>query len=393
MTDIAVTNNTQAEARVLGLRLSFFRNYVSARLDTGGASVVLTGPNGAGKTNLLEAVSLLSPGRGLRGASLEDYTHRGGTDAGTGPWAVSADIPDTTTGNPIKIGTGADPDKPGSTRRIVRVDGETQKSQAALAEYLSIVWLTPQMDRLFLEGASGRRRFFDRLVFTFDPAHAGRLTRYENALRQRSKLLREGKGDAAWLSSLESVLAETAVAVAAARNDLLTRLQNAAKKAVQDSEPFPRAVMALSGKVEEMLSISPALEVEEWLIEQFENSREEDAATGGAAIGVHRTDMKTRHAAKNMPADQCSTGEQKALLIAIVLAHARLIAAEKGRPPILLLDEIAAHLDDNRRQALFDLVNALGGQAWMTGTDDALFERFTGNVRRFRVADAAITER
>jgi DNA replication and repair protein RecF len=278
-----------------------------------------------------------------------------------------------------------------SGKRNVRINGVTAKSQVALSDYLSCIWLTPQMDRLFLDTAGGRRRFFDKLIFAFDPTHAGRVTRYENAMAQRSKLLREGGADPVWLKGLEAQMAETGIAVAAARLDFCGRLQRACDTAHERQETFfPKAKLHLSGTVEELLSKTPAVEVEEMFAYQLQQSRPHDAETGGAATGPHKGDLQVKYAAKNMPADQCSTGEQKALLIGIILAHSRLMAAERGSPPILLLDEVAAHLDENRRAALFDLLSDLGGQVWMTGTDISLFSAAQKRAQFWSVQDACI---
>jgi len=351
---------------VQNLQLHNFRCYNSARLDdVASGLIVLCGPNGAGKTNLLEAVSLLTPGRGLRSAANDEIQKKDAPDA----WAIAASV--ETGGAEVQIGTGLDS---ANGKRSVRINGVAAKAQMALSDYLACVWLTPQMDRLFLDSSGGRRRFFDKLIFAFDAGHAGRVTRYENAMAQRSKLLREGKSDPSWLKSLESQMAETGVAIAAARLDFIVRLQKACDMAHENEETFfPKAILHLSGTIEELLAKTPALEVENMFAYQLEQSRPRDSETGGAATGPHKGDLLVRYAAKDMAADQCSTGEQKALLIGIILAHARLMRAEKGMPPILLLDEVAAHLDENRRAALFDLLCDLGGQVWMTGTDESLF--------------------
>lgn len=357
--------------------------------------IVLTGPNGAGKTNILEAVSLLAPGRGIRSAANEDMIRRSAASATSIPsvkvgdrWAVSADI--DTGGANAQIGTGLDE----SGKRVVRLNGAPAKSQMALADYVACIWLTPQMDRLFLDSSGGRRRFFDKLIFAFDPAHAGRVTRYENAMSSRSKLLREGSRDASWLKSLEAQMAETGVAIAAARLDFLGRLQHACDLAHENEETFfPKASLALSGTVEELLSRTPAVEVEEMFAYQLSQSRGKDAETGGAATGPHKGDLVVRYKAKDMPADQCSTGEQKALLIGIILAHSRLMRAERGLPPILLLDEVAAHLDEKRRAALFDLLADLGGQVWMTGTDVQLFEAAQKRAQFWSVSGGQISKK
>lgn len=352
---------------IQSLQLQNFRCYDAARMeDVCSGLIVLTGANGAGKTNILEGVSLLTPGRGLRGAANEDMMKR--PVSGEQGWAIAATV--ETGGAPVQIGTGLAE----GGKRTVRINGANAKTQMALSDYLSCIWLTPQMDRLFIDTAGGRRRFFDKLIFAFDSGHAGRVNRYENAMAQRSKLLREGRGDPSWVKSLEAQMAETGVSIAAARLDFCIKLQQACNLAHSGEEMFfPKAAIHLSGTVEELLSRAPALEVEEMFAYQLEQSRKRDAETGGAATGPHKGDLVVRFAAKDMPADQCSTGEQKALLIGIILAHARLMRAERGAPPVLLLDEVAAHLDVDRRSALFDLLSDLGGQVWMTGTDESLF--------------------
>ena len=368
---------------IQSLQLYNFRCYDNARMENvHGGLIVLCGPNGAGKTNILEAVSLLTPGRGLRSATNDEIQKK---DVG-GAWAIASHV--ETGGASVQIGTGIDPL---GTKRSVRINGLPAKNQMALSDYLSCVWLTPQMDRLFLDTAGGRRRFFDKLIFAFDSGHAGRVTRYENAMAQRSKLLREGRGDASWLRSLESQMAETGIAIAAARLDFVIRLQRACDLAHEREETFfPKAVLHLSGTIEELLSNSPAVEVEEMFAYQLGQSRTRDAETGGAATGPHKGDLRVRYAAKDMAADQCSTGEQKALLIGIILAHARLMQVERGAPPILLLDEVAAHLDVDRRAALFDLLAALGGQVWMTGTDESLFSAAQNQAQFWAVKHAEI---
>jgi DNA replication and repair protein RecF len=367
------------------LHLTNFRSYGAVAIDgLKPGLIVLHGPNGAGKTNVLEALSLLSPGRGLRGAKTAEIQKRA-SDRAQQPWAVAAKVESPF--GPANLGTGADPHV---ERRLVRVNGEAAKGQAALAEYLSCVWLTPQMDRIFLDGASVRRRFLDRLVFAFDPGHAGRLTRYENAMAQRARILREQTNpDPAWLEALESAMAETGIAIAAARADFIRRLRSAGTSA---DNLFPRAGIGVAGTIDELLSRAPALEVEKLFRYQLRETRPQDAINGGAATGPHRSDFLVNYAERDMPAAQCSTGEQKALLTGIVLAHARLVAAEKGAPPVLLLDEIAAHLDESRRNGLFTLLQALGGQVWMTGTDAALFASIAATAQFFEVRDGKITE-
>lgn len=361
------------------LLLQNFRSYHEANLQ-GLASgfIVLTGPNGAGKTNILEAVSLLSPGKGLRSADIDEIQKR---DAASS-WIVSSKA-ETIYGE-IALGTGRDPDK---KRRLVRIKGEKARSQADLADYISCLWLTPAMDRIFLESSSGRRKFLDRMVFAFDPSHAGRITRYENALSQRSKLLKEERYDPSWIAGLEEQMAETGIAIAAARVEFTRNLQTVCDRAEEDD--FPIADLTLKGFVEDKLTSSPALQVETSFKARLKAGRDQDAIMGGASIGPHRSDLLVKYRAKDMAAELCSTGEQKALLIGIVMAHAALMKNERGAPPILLLDEIAAHLDENRRAKLFKKLQNLGGQVWVTGTDDMLFETIE-NARKYYVENGVL---
>jgi DNA replication and repair protein RecF len=369
------------------LTLQNFRCYGHVRVEEVRAGlIVLCGPNGAGKTNILEAISVLTPGRGIRGVRALDMQCYDAPQA----WGVSAKI-EIGSGDDVILGTGLNPE---TERRMVRINGVTAKSQAALSDYLACLWLTPQMDRLFLDGAGGRRKFLDRLIFTFDSGHSGRVTRYENAMRQRSKLLQEGGAAPVWLTSLEAQMAETGVAIAAARLDFAQRLQNSCDNADKAQENyFPRALLKIKGTIEELLQNSPALEVEKMFAYQLAQSRPRDAIVGGASTGPHKSDLLVIYAKKNVVAEHCSTGEQKALLIGIVLAHGRLVAAERGAPPVLLLDEIAAHLDEERRQALFERLQSLGGQVWMTGTDPVLFDSISKNAQFFDVENAQISSR
>lgn len=367
--------------------LSFyhFRSYEKAALDDlSERLIVISGANGAGKTNILEAISLFSPGRGLRGAKVLDMQRQ---DDDT-PWALSAQL-FLKYGEEIRLGTGRDPtSKNGAEKRVLRVNGNTVRSQNMLSEYLACVWLTPQMDRLFLDSGRERRKFLDRLIFAFDAGHSARVNRYDNALSQRSKLLRNGQMDDSWLSGLEGQMAETAIAIAAARIDFIARLQVACENS--DHAYFPLARFSVAGRVEEDLLSLPALEVEERFKAMLRESRPRDALTGGARAGPHRSDLLVTYDAKNMPADQCSTGEQKALLIGLILAHARLIKAERGAPPILLLDEVAAHLDESRRGALYQILDELEAQVWLTGTERDLFSQIQNKAQFFDVRDSQI---
>lgn len=358
---------------IRSLQLHAFRNYRDVLLsDLESGFVVLTGQNGVGKTNILEAVSMLSPGRGLRGAKMQELRHRD-MHADT-MWSVVSVVESPV--GAVKIGTGV---RAGTTgeRRVMRVNGVDLKAQADVSEYISCVWLTPQMDGLFCDAASERRRFFDRLVFAFDPAHAGRVTRYESVLSQRTKLLRmqrdEGvRADPLWLGSLEATMAETGVAIAAARLQTLECLRGHMAQILDDTG-FPVADIVLVCGIEEALQSRPALEVEDSMRARLLGTRGLDAETGGASVGPHRTDMQVHYADKNMPAAQCSTGEQKALLTGIVLAHAVRTRDVRDAAPVLLLDEIAAHFDAKRRSALFDVLGALRAQVFITGTDAHVF--------------------
>ncbi|HCX67565.1 MAG TPA: DNA replication/repair protein RecF, partial [Rhodobiaceae bacterium] len=337
---------------------------------------------GAGKTNLLEAVSLLSPGRGLRGVPYAEIAR----DSGAGGWAVAATL--ETQDGAVRVGTGIEPGVETARSRQVRVGGE-QAGPSALAELVSVVWLTPAMDRLFVEGASERRRFLDRLVMGFDPAHGTRAGAYDRALRERNKLLADNVFDDAWLSGLEGQMAEHGVALAAARVEMLARLRGALEAAQEG--PFPRARVAIEGSLEAAILSEAAVDVEDAFRDRLKEMRGRDAAAGRALDGPHRSDLLVRHAAKDREARLCSTGEQKALLIGMVLANARLLAA-RGHPPLLLLDEIAAHLDEERRAALFDEIVGLNLQAFMTGTDPSLFQSLGERAQSLAVAKGEIKQ-
>ena len=352
------------------LALCDFRNYREARLETDARFVVLTGPNGAGKTNLLEALSLLAPGRGLRRARPREMTRRSAER-----WTVTARL-DTAYGT-VDLGAGLGADD----RRVAHVDGAARRGRDGA---VAAVWLTPQMDRLFLDGAGARRRFLDRLVLAVDPAHAGRLQAYETAMRQRLALLRTGTADGDWLAALERSMAERGIAVAASRRDLVERLRAALAYA---SGPFPGARVALSGVVDAWLEEGPALDAEDRLVVALAEGRRQDAEAGRTGSGPHRSDLAVADAERGMPAADCSTGEQKALLIALVLASARLAA----RPPLLLLDDVAAFLDEGRRLALFDEIGRLGCQAWLTGADPGAFAPLAGRALHVGVEDAVLT--
>ena len=373
---------------VTRLALTNFRNYREARLVLDTGPIVLTGPNGAGKTNLLEAVSFLAPGRGLRGSKLTEIDWRpadqGPPAALTQGWAVAATV--VTRGSEIRIGTGRDPAE--GDRRIVRINGEPVRGQATLGEQLAVVWLTPQMDRLFVEGPGGRRRFLDRLVLALDPAHAARVGAYEQALRERARLLRNGPADPGWLAALEEVMAAQGIAVAAARSDAVARLDRAC---AEIEGPFPQARLRLFGAVEMWLEEMPALASEAKFATALADARPIDAASGGAAIGPHRSDLSVSLAQNGAPAESASTGEQKALLISMLLAYARLQHHLRGEPPLMLLDEVAAHLDARRRSALFEALSGIESQAWLTGTDKEVFAPLHSRAQFLSVRDGAVT--
>ena len=318
----------------------------------------------------------------MRGARPEELPHRASAD---GAWGVVAQA--ATPLGQVDLATGV---APGERRRQVRIDGKQAGGQAALGVYCAAVWLTPQMDRLFLEGAEERRRFLDRLVFGTDPAHAGRLTAYQNGRRQRLKLLTEGAADPAWLDALERTLARRAVAIAAGRLALVRRLDRAASQA-PPAEPFPVPRVAVLGQTEEWLTREPALTVEDRLAQAWRSSRREDAAGGQTGLGPHRSDLAVRYAGRDLPAAQCSTGEQKALLVGLTLASARLIQEDRGVAPLLLLDEVAAHLDPARRAALYEQLLAGGAQVWLTGTEAALFAPLGDAAQFFSVADGRVS--
>ena len=350
---------------VTRLSLSDFRSYADAVIAPGPGLVVLTGENGAGKTNLLEAVSLLSPGRGLRGATLSEMAR----SDGSGSFAAAARLGD------VEIGTGTTAAAP--ERRQVRINGAPAAANS-LSELVSILWLTPAMDRLFQEGAGGRRRFLDRLVLALHPGHAVHAARYEAAMRARNKLLAdEGPADEAWLSALEARMAEHGAALVEARAATISALAGPLEAAADG--PFARARLEIEGG-------------DDPLDGALARSRSRDRAAGRTLLGPHRTDLIVTHAAKDQPASLCSTGEQKALLLSIVLAHADLVSERAARRPILLLDEIAAHLDPSRRTWLFERLAAGGGQVWMTGTEPALFSPIPDSAAtRFQVEGGAVS--
>lgn len=364
------------------LKLTDFRNYTQAGLVLDGRHVVLVGKNGAGKTNFMEAISLLSPGRGLRRAVLSDMPRIGAEASFT----IFASI-DGMNGE-ADIGTGTETTEEDNLVRRLRINGSPAKSVDDLTDHLRILWLTPAMDGLFTGPSAERRRFLDRLVLSLDPAHGRRANDFERAMRSRNRLLSEGRFDPSWLSGIEQQMAALGVAMAAARREMLGLLAGLIE-ADRLTSPFPSAELSLTGFLDELGDL-PAFELEERYLEVLAQSRHRDAAAGRTLEGPHRADLTVRHIEKNMDAERCSTGEQKALLIGLILAHARLVATMTGFAPILLLDEIAAHLDEGRRAALFDRIDALGGQAFMTGTDVAMFSALGDRAQIVTVEDGSL---
>ncbi|MGN6306546.1 MAG: DNA replication/repair protein RecF [Mesorhizobium sp.] len=367
------------------LTLTNFRNYAALAVDLQPGAVVLTGDNGAGKTNLLEAVSLLAPGRGLRRAAYGEVAREGGA----GGFALHARLDGP--GGEAEIGTGTSGnDSPGEGGRKVRINGAAARSAEAMLEWLRVVWLTPSMDSLFTGPAGDRRRFLDRLVLAIDAAHGQRALDYEKAMRGRNRLLAEGSRDGAWFEAIETQMAETGTAIAAARAETV-RLLAAMIERLPGDGPFPQADIGLAGELEAAVATMPAIEAEERFRRALAEGRERDRAAGRTLEGPHRADLTVRHRPKDMAAEYCSTGEQKALLVGIVLSHARLTGEMAGMAPILLLDEIAAHLDAGRRAALFSILEELGGQTFMTGTDAALFSSLKGRAQFLTVDHGTVT--
>lgn len=390
--DLAVTNSvtTVGDAAVPiwveRLQLTDFRSYAGTTVSAGPEPVVLHGANGAGKTNLLEALSLLSAGQGLRRSPFPELAR----SDGRGDWAVSARV--HTLHGALDIGTGLAPDRgTGRIGRIVRIDGETQPGSGRLDDYVEMIWLTPAMDGLFTGPASDRRRFLDRLILCFDPGYRTRIGQFERAMQQRNRLLADNVFEAARFEGLERIMAETGAAIAAARLEALGQLGAviAARHSRTPDSPFPWARLALEGTLETALTSEAAVDVEDSYHRKLAAERERDRAAGRALSGPHRTDLLVEHGPKGAAARVCSTGEQKALLIGLILAHADLVAQQTGAVPILLLDEIAAHLDPARRAALFDEILALRSQVWMTGTEAEAFAALRGKALFLEVADGS----
>lgn len=363
------------------LTLSDFRNHASLRMEPSCALICLHGPNGAGKTNILEAISLLVPGRGLR---TQDF-HLLARIEGEGEWAVAAEA--QTPQGEVRIGTSFDGGV--DTTRKTAVDGHLLKSSGALSSYLKMLWLTPAQDRLFMGPVSERRRFFDRMVASFNEAHLMHVSNFEKLMRERNALLQQPRMDEIWAATLEDQMAEQAIAIAAARNEAAAMLaKHFANGAVQG--PFPWGVLQLHGEIEDLVAAFPAVQAEDKYAKILADSRGLDRSQQRTMRGPHRADISVLHGPKSMPAELCSTGEQKALLIGLILAQAQAAKEVLGFAPILLLDEVAAHLDEARRRGLFASLTALGCQAWMTGTDENLFGEAGLSACHYEVKDGTV---
>lgn len=371
------------------LTLTGFRNYAALALELAPEPIVLTGPNGSGKTNVLEAVSLLAPGQGLRQVPFPDLARAGGD----GAWSVAARV--HTALGAVGIGTGqAAGGGERATGRLVRIDGEAKSGSGALGDYVEMVGITPATDGLFTGPASERRRFLDRLIVCFDPGHRTRAGRFERAMAQRNRLLSDGTTRGGGLDGLEVVMAENGVAMAAARAEAVAALVSVieARRARDAASPFPWSTVAVEGSLDQDLARRAAVDVEDAYARLLRDVRERDRAAGRALDGPHRSDLAVAHGPKATAARLCSTGEQKALLIGLLLAHAELVAQRRdGLAPMLLLDEVTAHLDSARRAALFDELLRLGTQAWMTGTDSQSFASLSGRAQFWRVSEGSVT--
>lgn len=394
-----ITDNNVRKLSISSLTLSNFRNYEYARIETSSVPVVLTGENGAGKTNILEAISLFSVGRGLRRAKLSELDNISSPIREEGKvwgftWAVSANV--LGRNGQVQIGTGKSSDAPLQTfplmgednKRIVKIDGKIVRGQAELARHVSLIWLTPQMEQLFSEGSSAGRKFLDRLVFGFEAEHATHVNDYEYAMRERNKLLQYGRVDADWLSVLEQKMAECATAIAIARISTCEHINYTISASPLS---FPKAYIDVSGFAEDLLKNGKsAVEAENSLRDAFASYRNQDAATGRTLVGTHRSELKVTHLVKNMQAENCSMGEQKAMMLSIILAQARSGALWHSVVPIILLDEVAGHLDSVKRTELFEEIFDTGAQVWMTGTDTSLFTDLTGKAQFFTVDNGNI---
>ncbi|MDA0782602.1 MAG: DNA replication/repair protein RecF [Rickettsiales bacterium] len=381
-----ITDNIQAEAfYASSIKLGSYRNYKDLSLKLNASPVVLTGANGSGKTNILEAISLLSPGKGFRKIKLNEADMIQGGEAVL-PWSISAVV--NKGFEEFRIGTGRE--LVTDSKRIVKIDGDIVKNQAELTSIFSVMWLTPQMDGLFIGSSSDRRKFLDRLVYNFDPEHASRIYSYEYTMRERAKIIRQPSYDPSWVSVLEEKMAQRAVSIAAARIDTVEHIQAVIS---EFKTAFPKADIDVQGGVERIMLENSALQAEEILKKQLYESRGMDTRTGRTSVGTHRSDFIAFHNEKAMPAASCSTGEQKALLLSIILAEARAKALWKGSVPVLLLDEVVAHLDEKRRASLFEEIFSMQAQVWMTGTDEELFKEIRDKAQFFNVYDGVVTKK
>ena len=387
MMDVADPRRPHVRLTRLGLR--DYRNYASLDLRLDGRHVCLFGQNGSGKTNLLEAVSMLSTGRGLRGAEFGDLVRQTAEGEAARGWAISTDVRDGDVDRRISL--ALELDEQGRSRRSARLDG-VETAQQDLGELMRVIWLTPAMDRVFAGPAGDRRRFLDRQVLAHFPSHAAASAGYEKAMRQRNALLEQGRSDPAWLDAIEVGMASAGAAMAIHRIDAVKVMQEAILARPEGA--FPKALIDLDGEFEMHAANGVALtDIEQEIIIQLRENRGRDRIAGRTTEGVHRTDLRVIHAPKGLAADQCSTGEQKALLIGLILANAQALFERDFAPsPLLLLDEAAAHLDSDRRAALYDELAALGGQAWLTGTDRSRFDAFGDRAQRFEVSDGPVGE-
>jgi DNA replication and repair protein RecF len=380
-----MSSSPVAASRIARLILQDFRTYASLDLTVSRPLVALVGENGAGKTNVLEAISLFMPGRGLRRAELAEMARQGGP----GSFAVSVTL-DAPYGE-HRLGTGIEHQNEGSrASRVCRIDGMPASSPTAFAEYLRIVWLTPDLDALFRGPAGDRRRFLDRLVLAVDAEHGTRVNALERALRSRNRVLEENPDDRLWLDALEREVAELAIAVAAARRETVERLAALILETREEESPFPFATMGLEGDLDILVATLPAVDAEDRYRAILREYRPRDRAAGRTLVGPQASDLLVRHGPKDIPANTASTGEQKALLIGLVLAHAQLVASMSGIAPFVLLDEVAAHLDPRRRAGLFAALESLGGQVWMTGADPSLFAELEGRADVLQVLPGQI---
>jgi DNA replication and repair protein RecF len=380
-----MSSSPVATSRIARLILQDFRTYASLDLTVSRPLVALVGENGAGKTNVLEAISLFMPGRGLRRAELSEMARNEGPSS----FAISVTL-DAPYGE-HRLGTGLEPQGENArASRICRIDGMPASSPTVFAEYLRIVWLTPDLDALFRGAAGDRRRFLDRLVLAVDAEHGTRVNALERALRSRNRVLEENPDDRLWLDALEREVAELAIAVAAARRETVERLASLILETREQESPFPFAMMGLEGEIDALVATLPAVDAEDRYRAILRDYRSRDRAAGRTLVGPQASDLLVRHGPKDIPANTASTGEQKALLIGLVLAHARLVASMSGIAPFVLLDEVAAHLDPRRRAGLYDALQSLGGQVWMTGADPGLFAELQGRADILQVSAGVI---